>query len=203
MPEESKQKRARRVLVCATGAYVSYSLPWFILQLLRHVADDVQVILSRAAAKMVSPYSVEVASRNRVFVEMDDHSNHVFVPHIELSRSADFIVVYPASVNVMGKVANGIADELIPALILAAEIPVLFVPVSNRSMIDHPAVRRNVEQLKADGYVVLEPLPGPEVATREGLDGMRAPFPIPTLLLQMNAVLSDTSSRGHAKRSPI
>ena len=188
-------KRARRVLLCASGAYVAYSLPGFVLHLLRHFADDVRVVLSRSAAKLVSAYAVEVASRNRVFVEMDDRSEDVYVPHIELGRDVDLIVAYPATVNLLGKVANGIADELISALIIAAEVPVLFVPIANPSMIDHPAVRRNIDRLQADGYKVLPPLTGPEVATRERMESM-GDFPFPTLLVQMAAVLADAKGRG-------
>jgi len=193
-------KRVRRMLLCASGAYICYGLPRIVLHLLHHFADDVQVVLSAAAAKMVSPYAVEVASRHRVFVETDDHGDGVYVPHIELARNVDLIVVFPATVNILGKVANGIADELISALILAAEAPVIFVPVSNSAMIDHPAVQRNIERLQADGYVVTAPLLGPEVATREGMELLGENFPIPSLLLQMTAVLSDGSRRGRAQR---
>ena len=200
MQSKSTGKRARRLLLCATGAYISYGLPRIILHLLRHVADDVQVALSRDAAKMVSPYAVEVASRNRVFVEMDDCGDGVYVPHIELGRNVDLIVVFPATVNILGKVANGIADELITALIIAAEVPVIFVPVSNPGMIEHPAVQRNIERLRADGYVVLPPLAGPEVATREGMDLLGETFPIPGLMLQVSAALSDPKSQGKVRR---
>ena len=189
------------MLVCATGAYICYGLPRIILHLLRHFADDVQVVLSRSAAKMVLPYSLEVASRNRVFVEMDDCGDGVFVPHIELGRNVDLILVFPATVNILGKVANGIADELISALVLAAEVPVLFAPVSNPAMIDHPAVQRNIDRLKADGYLVLPPLPGPEVATREGMELLGENFPIPSLLLQMTSLLGDAQARGLARRA--
>jgi phosphopantothenoylcysteine synthetase/decarboxylase len=196
------RKRARKVVLCATGAYVVYSLPRIILHLLNQVADDVQVVLSREAAKMVSRQSVQATSRNHVFVEMDEAADGVYVPHIELARDADFIVVYPATVNILGKVANGIADDLISALIIAAEIPVIFVPVSNPAMLDHPAVQRNMERLKSDGYIVLPPMLGPEVATRERMEMVGGGFPMPTLLLQMNAVLGDPNHpRGKARRS--
>jgi phosphopantothenoylcysteine synthetase/decarboxylase len=198
--EQERGKRARRMLLCASGAYVCYGLPRIVLHLLRHVADDVQVVLSPAAAKLVSPYALEVASRNRVFVDMDDRGDGIYVPHIELGRNVDLIVVFPATVNILGKVANGIADELISALILAAEVPVIFVPVSNPAMIEHPAVQRNIERLQSDGYVVTPPLAGPEVATREGMELLGETFPIPSLLLQMAAVLSDGAVRGMAQR---
>lgn len=181
-------KRAGRILVCAAGGYQSFMLPAFVLSLLRDFADDVQVVLSRAASKLVSVYAVETASRHKVYVEMDDHGPEAFVPHIELAREADLVIVYPATVNIVGKVANGIADELIAALILATDKPVIFVPIANPMMWQHPAARRNLETLRGDGYVVLEPLPGVEVATREGLETMGA-FPLPTLIVQMRAAL--------------
>jgi len=199
--QHERGKRVRRLLLCASGAYICYGLPRIVLHLLRHFADDVQVVLSRAATTMVSPYSLEVATRNRVFVEMDDCGDGVYVPHIELARNADLILVFPATVNILGKVANGIADELIAAIIIAAEVPVLFVPVSNPAMIGHPAVQRNIERLKSDGYLVTPPLPGPEVATREGMEQLGDTFPIPSLLLQMSAILSDAkATTGRARR---
>lgn len=187
--------RAGKLLLCATGGYQCYALPGFVLALLRHVADDVQVVLSRAAAELVSPYAVEVASRHSVYVEMTDTGSDVFVPHIELARSADLILVYPATVNIVGKVAHGIADELIAALVLAAAVPVLFVPVTNETMWQQPAVRRNVAQLQADSFTVLAPLPSVEVATREGLEMVPDTFPHPTLLTQLRAALRQRGQR--------
>jgi phosphopantothenoylcysteine synthetase/decarboxylase len=184
-----EQKRARKVLLCAAGGFQAYALPGFILALLRHFADDVQVVLSRAASKMVSPYALEVASRHPVFTEMDDIAGGVYVPHIELTRDVDLVIVYPATVNILSKVAQGIADELIATLIIATRKPVFFVPVTNEMMWDHAAVQRNVQRLKEDGYVVLPPLPNVEIATREGLQEVTEPFPLPTLLVQMRARL--------------
>ena len=195
-----KPRRARRLLLCATGGYECYTLPGLVLSLLRHFADDVQVVLSRAAAGLVSKAAVEVASRHQVFVEMDDTGPDVFVPHIELGRGVDLVLVYPATVNVVGKVANGVTDELIPALILATAAPVIFVPVANSLMWSHPAARRNLETLREDGYVVLPPLPAVEVATREGLEETEAPFPLPTLLARMSSVLSGSGTAGVPRR---
>jgi phosphopantothenoylcysteine decarboxylase/phosphopantothenate--cysteine ligase len=195
-----KTTRARKVLLCASGGFQVYSLPAFVLSLIRHFADDVQVVLSRSAAKMTSKYAIEVASRHHVFVEMDEISEDVYVPHIELSRGADLILVYPATVNVLGKVAQGIADELIPAVIIAASVPVFFVPITNAAMWNHPAVQRSVKTLRDDGYVVLPPLPSVEVATREGLDQVPDVFPLPTLLAQMSAAVGGSSSAGSVRR---
>ena len=196
----SEQRRARRILLCAAGGYQSFMLPAFIMSLLQNFADDVQVVVSPAAKKLVSIYSVEAASRHKVFVEMDDEGPGVFVPHIELGRDVDLVLVYPATINIMGKVANGIADELIAAIILATSAPVVFVPIANEAMWRHPAARRNLETLRQDGYIVLPPLPGWEVATREGIAQL-PPFPIPTLLAQMSAAISAESTAGRARRT--
>jgi phosphopantothenoylcysteine decarboxylase/phosphopantothenate--cysteine ligase len=197
---ESGARRASRLLLCATGGYQCYTLPGFILSLLRHVADDVQVVLSAAAARLVSPLAVQVASRHPVYVGMEDSGPDVFVPHIELGRQADLVLVYPATVNIVGKVANGIADELVAALVLATTAPVFFVPVANPEMWAQPAVRRNLDRLREDGYAVLPPLPALEVATREGLDQSVQPFPLPTLLPQIAAALAAGSPLGRARR---
>jgi phosphopantothenoylcysteine decarboxylase/phosphopantothenate--cysteine ligase len=196
-----ERARAKRLLLCAAGGYQSSALPGFVLSLLKHAADDVQVVLSRAASKLTSKYAIEVASRHHVFVEMDETAEGVFVPHIELARNADVILVFPATVNIIGKVAQGIADELISALVIAAKAPVFFVPVTNDLMWAHPAVQRNVETLRRDGYAILPPLPTIEVATREGLDEIPDVFSMPTLLAQMSAVVRGTSTAGVAKRS--
>jgi len=103
---KKENKRARRILLCACGGYIVYSLPRIVLQLVHHFADDVQVVLSRAASKLVAPHAVEVASRNKVFIEMEDTGGGIYVPHIELGRNVDLVLVFPATVNILGKVAN-------------------------------------------------------------------------------------------------
>ncbi|HET8647358.1 MAG TPA: flavoprotein, partial [Vicinamibacteria bacterium] len=117
-----------------------------------------------------------------------------------LGRDVDAVLVYPATVNIVGKVANGIADELVAALILATTAPVVFVPVANPEMWAHPAVARNLQRLREDGHLVTAPLPAIEVATREGLHESAEPFPLPTLLPQIAAALAGASGLGRARR---
>src|SRR5712691_223533 len=119
----AEQRRASRLLLCAAGGYQSFMLPAFIMSLLQNFADDVQVVLSPAAKKLVSVYSVAAASRHKVYVELDDQGPGVFVPHIELGRNVDLVLVYPATMNIIAKVANGVADELIAAIVLATQAP--------------------------------------------------------------------------------
>jgi phosphopantothenoylcysteine synthetase/decarboxylase len=200
--KSTSTKRTRRLLLCVCGGYQAHTVPAFIVSLLRHFADDVQVVLSRSAATLVAKDAVEVASRNPVFMDMADRAGGIYVPHIELTRNADLTLVYPASVNLIGKLANGIADALIPALLLASEIPTVLVPVANESMIAHPATRRNLETLRRDGYLVLDPPNAIEIASRKEIDERVGPFPYPALLMCLSSVaagnLAATPSRAKA-----
>jgi len=194
--------RAKRLLLCVCGGYHAHTVPGFVVALLRHFADDVQVVLSRSAASLVARDAVEVASRNPVFVEMSDRFGGVYVPHIELSRNCDLTLVYPASVSLIGKLANGIADQLIPALLLASEKPTIIVPVANDSMIAHPATRRNLAVLRGDGYLVVDPPKAVEIASREDIDERVGPFPYPALLMCLSAVVSGKLPASPARPTP-
>jgi len=184
--------RAKKVLLCVCGGYLAQSTPAFIVSLLRHFADDVQVVLSPTAQRLVARDAVEVASRNPVFVDMFDRQVGVYVPHIELTRGTDLILVYPATINLIGKLAHGIADGLIPALLLASETPTVIVPVANASMIAHPATKRNLEILRGDGYIVVDPPETAEIAWRDEIDDRVSPFPYPGLLMCLSAVIAGT-----------
>jgi phosphopantothenoylcysteine decarboxylase/phosphopantothenate--cysteine ligase len=194
------KKRIKRVLLCVGGGFQAYAIPGFVLSLLKHVADDVQVVLSRTAAKLTSAYAIEVASRHAVFTEVSDSAEGIYVPHIELAISCDVIIVYPATVSVMGKVAQGIADDLISAIILATERPVFFVPATNEAMWRHPAVQRNVQFLRDDGYEIQPMIAEVEVATREGLSQSTTEFPFPTLLPKLFAASASSSPVGRVRR---
>ena len=106
-PRLRRPAARRRLVLCATGAYQSFTLPGFILSLLRHVADDVHVVLSASAARLVSPLAVEAASHHAVHMDADGADDAL----AEVVREADLVLVYPATVNVVGKVANGIAGD--------------------------------------------------------------------------------------------
>jgi len=194
--------RVRRLLLCVCGGYQAHTVPAFIVQLLRHFADDVQVVLSRAATSLVARDAVEVASRNPVFVDMNDRAVGVYLPHIELPAGADLVLVCPATVNLVGKLANGIADDLISALLLASEKPVVIVPVSNDAMIRHPATQRNIATLRADGYLVMDPPKAMEIADRGAIDERVGPFPYPELLMYLSAAAAGKHAAVPARRKP-
>ena len=185
-------KRVHKLVLCVCGGYQAHSIPAMIVALRVHFADEVQVVMSHSATTLISRDAVEVASRNPVFVAMTDRFAGVYVPHIELTQSSDLTLVFPASVSLLGKVAHGIADTLIPALLLASESPTVIVPVSNERMISHPATQRNIQTLRQDGYYVVNPPEAFEIAAIASADESLIAFPYPDLLSYMLKVADAT-----------
>ncbi|MFF5206605.1 flavoprotein [Streptosporangium sp. NPDC000396] len=133
----------------ACGAANVVNLHEYLISL-GQVADRAAVVLTRSARELASPRSIRAVTGSTVYTDEDHHG--LAVPHMELALWADLIVVVPATANILGKTAHGIADDLLSSIILAYAAPVIFVPSMNPAMWMNPAVRRNVELLKEDGH---------------------------------------------------
>jgi phosphopantothenoylcysteine synthetase/decarboxylase len=141
-----------KVLLGASGSIAILDLHSYLLQL-RSYAEAFALILTDAAARMVQPKVLEAVSGARIF--RDPFDCPIQVPHINLSLWADVFVVIPATANVLGKAANGIADDLLTTTILAWGSPVFFVPAMNERMWRNPAVEYNLERLKLFGHEIV------------------------------------------------
>ena len=119
------------------------------------------MILTRAGAEFVTPLSLGSLSGDKVYQELFNLTDEAEMGHIELSRSADLVVVCPATADLMARAANGLANDLASTALLATDKPVLMVPAMNVRMWEHAATKRNVAQLRADGVTVMEPDVGP------------------------------------------
>ena len=113
---------------------------------------DVRVIMTRSASAFVSPLTFQTLSGNRVYSELFEPVMEWKVQHIELAAISDLLVVVPATANILGKVAGGIADDLLSTVIMATTCPVLFCPAMNVHMYQNPVVQRNLTVLKDLGY---------------------------------------------------
>lgn len=116
-----------------------------------------RVILTRAGAEFVTPLSLGSLSGDKVYQELFNLTDEAEMGHIELSRSADLVVVAPATADLLAKAANGLANDLASTALLATDKPVLMVPAMNVRMWEHAATKRNVARLRADGVTVMEP----------------------------------------------
>ena len=146
----------RSILLIITGGIAAFKSLELIRELGRAGVKS-RVILTKAAQEFVTPLSVSALSGEKCFTELFDLDDEAEMGHIELSRSADLVVVCPATADIMAKAANGLANDLASTALLATDKRVLYAPAMNVRMWQHEAVRRNVFQLRADGAIVLEP----------------------------------------------
>lgn len=146
----------KRVLLIIGGGIAAYKS----LELIRDLSRrgiSCRCIVTRAGAEFVTTLSVSALSGEKVFTDLFDLNDEAEMGHIELSRSADLVVVCPATADLMAKAASGLANDLASTALLATDKPVLMVPAMNVRMWQHPATQRNLEILRQDGIRVLDP----------------------------------------------
>ena len=146
----------KKILLCVTGGIAVYKGA-ALTSKLTQAGAEVKVIISDSAAKFVTPLTFQALSRSEVYTDTFDEKNPENIAHIHLADWADLIIVAPATANIIGKLANGIADNMISTTLLAATAPVWVAPAMNVHMYQHPAVQKNMETLRSFGYEFIEP----------------------------------------------
>lgn len=146
----------KKILLCVTGGIAVYKAVALTSKLVQQSAE-VKVIMSQSACKFVTPLSFQALSRNDVFTDTFEEKNPAVISHIDLADWADVVLVAPATANVIGKLANGLADDMITTTLLASTAPVWIAPAMNVHMYDHPAVKGNMDRLASFGYRFIEP----------------------------------------------
>jgi phosphopantothenoylcysteine decarboxylase/phosphopantothenate--cysteine ligase len=167
--------RTKRVLIVIGGGIAAYK----VLELIRRLRDEgvrVRVVMTRAAHEFVTPVSVAAIAGEPPHTELFDADGEHDVGHIRLARDTDLIVIAPATADLLAKLANGLADDLASAILLATDKPVLAAPAMNPSMWLHPATRRNVAALSGYGVRFVGPNSGAMAEAGEsGLGRMAEP----------------------------
>ena len=166
--------RARRIVLGITGGVAAYKSAELV-RLLVQDGIEVQVVMTEAATRFVTPATFQALSGRHVFVDLWDDRVANGMAHIDLSRAAAAILVAPASADFIAKLAHGNADDLLSTLCLARDCPLLIAPAMNRQMWDNPATRRNAAQLVADGITVLGPGSGDQACGELGLGRLLEP----------------------------
>lgn len=149
----------KRILIVIGGGIAAYK----VLEVIRRLKErgaEVRVILTRSGKEFVTPMTVGALSGEKVFSDLFDPTEEQDIGHIVLSRDTDLILVAPATANLIARMANGIADELATASLLAAAAPIIVCPAMNQRMWAHPATQRNAAQLVADGVRFIGPAEG-------------------------------------------
>ncbi|NFO02834.1 bifunctional phosphopantothenoylcysteine decarboxylase/phosphopantothenate--cysteine ligase CoaBC [Clostridium botulinum] len=131
-----------------------------VVSLLRKQDIEVRVIMTKSATEFVTPLSFQSLSQNMVIYDMFSEPKAWEIQHISLAEKADVFLVAPATANIIGKVANGIADDMLSTTIMATKAKVIFAPAMNTHMYENPIVQGNIEKLKNLGYEFIEPASG-------------------------------------------
>jgi len=165
-----KSMKNKKILVGITGGIAAYKTCSLINMFLKEEAD-VKVVMTEAATKFVTPLTFQALTNHVVYTDMWQVVNKEEVEHISLAKWADVVIVSPATANTIGKIACGIADNLLTTIIMATpkETPILIVPAMNTNMWNNSLVQKNIEILGKDKkYLFVEPREGILVCRDEG-----------------------------------
>lgn len=173
----------KNILLCVSGGIAVYKAVALVSKLTQ-ASFNVKVIMTDSARKFVQPLSFQVMSKNDVYFDTFDEKDSSVIAHIDLADWADLVLVAPATANVIGKLANGIADDMVTTTLLATNAPVWIAPAMNVNMYNHPAVIRNINQLHEDGCLFIEPSEGYLACGYIGKGRLEEPEKITELVLQ-------------------
>lgn len=166
--KDSKMMSKKILLIVTGGVAIYKSLS--LIRLLVKAGCEVKCVMTESAKQMISPLLFATISKNRVYSELFFDQKDRDIEHISLTRYADLVVVAPATANIIGKMANGIADDLASTTLMASNKPIIVAPAMNCMMWKNKAVQRNIEQLERDGVIFAGPAKG-EMACNESGEG--------------------------------
>jgi len=169
----------KTILLGVTGGIAAYKAVE-LLRLYVKAGATVHVVMTKSACQFVAPLTFQTLSGNPVHTELFDLLQEMEIGHISLADRADIVVVAPATANTIGKVANGIADDLLTTTIMATKAPVLFAPAMNVNMVENPLYLANQQRLEGFGYHFVEPATGALACGWEG----KGKLPDPQVLFE-------------------
>ena len=146
----------KNIVIGITGGIAAYKAA-SLVSFYKIEGYNVDVIMTKNACKFITPLTLETLSGNKVITDMFDRPDHMEVKHISLAAKADLFLIVPATANIIGKVANGIADDMLSTTIMATKAPVVFAPAMNNNMYENKIVQKNISTLKKYGYKFIEP----------------------------------------------
>ena len=182
----------KTIILGVTGGIAAYKAAE-LTRLLIKAGAKVHVIMTRGAAEFVTPLTFQTLSKNPVHTDLFSLTQEAEVGHISLADRADLFVIAPATANIIGKIANGIADALLTTSVMATKAPVLLAPAMNCNMYDNPIVQGNMKRLKDYGYAFIDSETGELACGYEGKGRMAEPSDI---LEEIEAILSPKDLKG-------
>ncbi len=147
----------KNIILGVTGSIAAYKAA-DIANTLTKKGFNVEVIMTRSAMEFVTPLTFQSLTKNKVYYDMFEEITPSEIKHISLAKKADLCLIAPASANILGKLANGIADDMLSTVVMAmCNVPVYICPAMNTNMYNNPIVQRNINTLSQIGYHFIEP----------------------------------------------
>lgn len=146
----------KNVLICVTGGIASYKMPNLVSMLVKQ-GCNVNVIMTKSAENFITAKTFEALTKNPCLTDTFERTFPIEIHHISLAEKADYVMVSPATADIIGKMANGIADDMVTSTLLACRCPIAIVPSMNVNMLENPIVQDNIKKLKSYGYEIIEP----------------------------------------------
>jgi len=164
----------KHILLGITGSIAAYKAA-ILVRLLVKEGAQVKVVMTKLAKEFITPLTMATLSKNPILVDFFDPENGQWNSHVDLGMWADLYLIAPATANTMGKMANGVADNLLLTSYLSAKCPVMVAPAMDLDMFQHPANTKNIEILKSYGNIILEPATGELASGLSGKGRMEEP----------------------------
>ncbi len=146
----------KTVVLAVSGSVAAYKIP-NLARMLKKLGCDVQVLMTRNATNFINPITFESLTSNKCLIDTFDRNFQYSVEHVALAKKADVVMIAPASANVIGKIANGIADDMLTTTVMACPCKKIISPAMNHNMFHNPIVQDNMDKLIRFGYEIIPP----------------------------------------------
>lgn len=184
--------KGKKIVLGVTGGIAAYKAAELVRELVRSGAE-VFVVMTRSAQEFITPLTLQTLSGNKVATELFSLLEESEIGHISLADRADILVIAPATANMIGKIAGGIADDMLSTVVMATQAPVLLAPAMNVHMWENSITQENIQKLRARGYHFIDPEAG-ELAC--GYEGKGRLAEIPAIVEEVQTLLSPKDYSG-------
>jgi len=166
--------KGKKILIGITGSIAAYKIP-YLVRLLKKEGAEVTIVLTPTASDFVTPLTLSTLSENPVLKDPYKKENGEWTNHVSLGLSSDLFLIAPASATTLGKLANGIADNLLTTTYLAARCPIFIAPAMDVDMFRHPATQNNIDILRQRGHLIIDPVEGDLASGLKGAGRLEEP----------------------------
>ena len=184
--------KGKKIVLGVTGGIAAYKAAELVRELVRSGAE-VFVIMTRGAQEFITPLTLQTLSGNKVATELFSLVEESEIGHISLADRADILIIVPATANIIGKIAGGIADDMLSTVVMATQAPVLLAPAMNVHMWENSITQENIQKLRARGYHFIDPEAG-ELAC--GYEGKGRLAELPAIVEEVQTLLSPKDYSG-------